>query len=368
MSRIRSSSFILAITVVGGIGSLTSACGSSDSGLEFGVPTNDDVGDAGSTGEVVLPPNDDGADGGVTSETPPEAKCVASSADLGTVCIHVKRAAAGPPIDDVSKALGIDGIGALVVMLMPDPWVKTSAPVVLKMFPSPSSGKDSFDVHADLPKTADLDVKPGKYFPFAVFYDQPGFATRQIDVGDYVPKMSGDWVIPTVEIVAGGAIDLELDLYPLRAMNVNVALAPSVHPVGSGTGPLAAAIMSAGTTTDAPKAIGVGSLPCADVVYGKPVVHVLTTAQPSGPGGYDVRVGLFDFAAGPDDPTVDPSILPPPPGAIVNYDGTRAPQLVLGDGWVTGPLDATLDHVVPFVDLPPTDPTPNCTAYGAAPK
>jgi hypothetical protein len=237
------------------------------------------------------------------------------------------------------------------------------------MFPSPSSGKDSFDVSTDLPKTADLDVKPGTYLPFAVFYDQPGYGTRQIDTGDYVPKMSTDWVIPTVKIDAGAAIDVELDLFPLRSMDVSVSLGSGVHPIGSGTGPLVAGIVAPGTKPDGSdaKIIGIGTVNCADI-QAKPTVHVLTTASPSGPSGYGVRVALFDYAAGPDDPAVDPSIMPPPPGTLVNYDGARVPQLVLGDGWTTGSASATLDHVVPFIDAPPIDPTPNCTAYGAAPK
>ena len=375
MSWLRRSSFVLAITTVGGIGSgaaFLSACGSADAGLEFGVPTNDDAGDAGSTGEVIVPPGDEGADGGVIPDAPTQAKCVASSADLGTVCVHVKKAVDGPAPDSTH---GIDGSGALVVMLMPDPWVKTSTPVVVKMFPSPSSGKDSFDVMLDLPKTADIDVKPGKYLPFAVFYDQPGFTTRQIDAGDYVPKMATDWIIPRIDIAAGGAIDVEVDLYPLRSIDVTVSLGTSVHPLGSGTGPLVAGLVGPGSASSA-NIVGIAQVACADVQYGKPALHLLTTAPATSTlaatdpasEGYGLRVGLFDFASGPDDVSVDPSIVPPAPGAIVNYDATRAPKLKVQDGWVGAPVEAVLDHVVPFVDAVPTDPTPSCTSYGAAPK
>lgn len=367
MAWLRRSFFVLAL--VGGT-SIVVGCGSSEARTEFGKPTSDDA-DAGNGGEV-LPPEDAGTDAtpNVDTDGRADSKCTPTSPtskDQGTVCIRVGRATDGPPVnDETKKTLNIDGDGVLLVALMPDPWVKGSKPAAVRIYPSPST--PHLYVASDLPRTVALDVPAGKYLAFAMFYDQPGYA-RDALAGDWTPKIYGnDWVVPKLTVTGGAGLDAQIDLYPIRTADITVTLATGVHPIGSGSGPLIASL----TAPDG-VVIGDGRLGCADVVAGNPVVRLITTAPPSAVSGveYSLEVGLYDFAAGPDDPILDPVPGKVPPGSLLNwkFPSSLAGHLLIDKGWVTAPTTVALDHVVPFATSPaPTDPSPSCTAYGAAPK
>lgn len=341
-------------------------CGSAEATLAFGGGTGPS-GDAG-TDDVDLTPTDSGL--GVTDALDPDAyvpgKCGSSAkAGEGSVCIHVNRGAGStsPHINDESRAIGIDGIGALYVALLDTETLDVVAkPVAYRTFPSASSST-RFSIADDLPKTADISVPPGTYYALAVFYDQDPIGARDFAPGDYVPQLSNKWNLPKAEVTAGRSVEVNLDLFPVRAVDVEVLLKPGVRPVGSGSGPLRAHLVTSGA---APKIVGVGRLPCADLSAGKPAqVRIVTT---SSTGSYWVKIALFDFAAGPDDPVLDVFDAPPPPGAIVNYGGSAYASLKLTDGWVSPKQVVELDKVVAFSGPLPADPTPSCVAYTSAPS
>ena len=336
-------------------------CSASESRSPFGQPT--DGGSRGEAGdEVVLPDEDAGADVHPRTDdgfVQPKCGGALKESSNGAVCVRVLKGADGPHIDSVSRALRIDGEGVLVVALMPDPWLRTSKPLAVRTFPSASSSTH-FVIATDLPKIAELEVPPGHYLAMASFYDQPVVGSRDYTAGDFLPKMEGGWVGPKVEVSAGGAMSVEIQLFPVRQVDVTTAARSTLRPFGSGSGPLRVSLWN----RDPFLLLGDGRLKCADVFATKPVVRVITTAEP---GVYGARAALYDFAAGPDDPVIDDDGAPPS-GAIVDYDGTTAPaSIAIADGWVSPSVDLTLDRVVPFASTIPVDPTPSCMPYSAAP-
>lgn len=354
---------VLAVVVVGG----AVACGASES-AQFGSPTLEDAGVTADAPlyDVPLPTEDTAPP--PTTDAPVDAfapdKCAPSaSKGNGTVCITARRGSGvAPRIDDGAKAIGIDGVGALVIALMPDPWVKTSKPIVIRSFPSATSTA-KFTVDGDLPKVADFDVAPGSYFAIAYFLDGEPYGARDFQPGDYMPRMSNGLVIPKVDVTAGGTFAAEIDLFPVRAVDIDVRLKSGVRPLGSASGPLRASLSSTGPD---PKMIGEGHLACADLRDGKTqALRLITTSDPD---TYWLKVGLFDFAAGPDDPTLD-AAGPPASGSIVNYGGGAYGSVGLSKGWITPTVSIELDRVIPFSGAVPADPTPSCTsAYAPAGK
>lgn len=355
------------LTLIGGVlGEV--GCGSAEATLSFGGGPGDPV--DGSADDVALPPADTGplVSDAPDTETFVPGKCGSTAkATEGSVCVHVSRGAGGvsPHISDDSRAMGIDGNGVLYVALLDTETMDVVAtkPVAYRAFPSASSSTP-FSIETDLlvPKTADIPVPPGTYYALAVFYDQEPLGARPFAAGDYVPQLSDTLNLPKAEVTVGKSIEVNLELFPVRAIDLSVVLKTGVHPIGSGSGPLRAHLV---TTGAGPKVVGEGRMPCADVSTAKPApVRVITT---SGPSSYWVKVALFDFAAGPDDPVLDVFDAPPPAGAIVNYGGSAYASLKITDGWVSPPQTIELDRVVSFTGVAPSDPTPSCLAYTAAP-
>jgi hypothetical protein len=356
--------FARLILLGGTIGAM--GCGSAEATLSFGAGPGGTP--DGGTDDVELPPADTGVS--ITDASDPDAyvpgKCGSSAkAGEGSVCIHVNRGAGSvsPYINEESRAIGIDGVGALYVALLDTETLDVAMkPIAYRTFPSASSST-KFSINTDLPKTADIAVKPGTYYALAIFYDQEPLGGRDFEPGDYVPHLSNTYSLPKAEVVEGKSIEVSVDLFPVRAVDVGVSLKAGVHPIGSGAGPLRAHLVTSGA---GPKIVGEGRLPCADVSSAdKPTtVRIVTT---SSTGSYWVKVALFDFAAGPDDPVLDVFDAPPPPGAIVNYGGSAYTALKLTEGWVSPTQFIELDRVVPFTSAVPADPTPSCVAYTSAP-
>ncbi len=334
------------------------ACGSSDAFDTITGPPDGGVADTLAEDVPVLPI--DGSDTQSDTYVPPSKCGEYTATGSSTICVKVTKGSsvAPPHVDADSRAIGIDGYGALYVALLADPYAKTAKPIVTRTFPSASSST-RFSIETDLPKVAELTVPPGSYYVVAFFYDQEPAGSRDFAAGDYVPHIENGWDLPKVEVGSGAGRDVEVQLFPVRSVDVTVKLKSGVKPVGNAIGPLMARL----STTSKGDVVGSGFLPCADL--GKPTaLRLVTTASPD---TFALKVALFDFAAGPDDPVVDALGTPPPAGSLVDYGGTSTPPTIkLADGWVTPPVTVTLDRVVPY-EPTPSDPTSACVAAGAAP-
>lgn len=330
-----------------------SACGSSAS-LEYanGAPTLADAGDESPYPDAAPPTNESGADAGAT-DAPPAPKCPAGKDGKGNVCVRVLRGGEGPSINEDSKALGLDGRGAVLVGLSAvEPTGGELSFVAKTWFPSESSGTGKLAA-SELPKIAEpLTVAPGKYYALAIFRDQEPYMRPGLAVGDYVPRL-GD--IPTVVVGADGGVSIDVVLHPVRAVDVDVALGAS--PPGSGTGPVRAWLVS-GTSI-----VGEGALPCADLNEERVArVRVLTTDT----GTLSLAAALFDVSLPADGTPLELPLLPP---GSMHEDPAARPEVSLASGeWLAPTVPKiSLEKVVPLGAPKPSDPTPSCATASMAP-
>lgn len=320
------------------------------------LPTNEDAAQSGD--DVALPDAPIVIDSGTTGSDagPAPIPCgPASEPGMSTVCVHVTKGADGPPISaDEAKSLGIDSNGTLLVALAKVPPRKASDLIAVTTLPTVSSGA-KFGI-GDLPKVAELNVPPGKYYVVALFRDAPPFDRSELMIGDWTPGAVNAKDLPTVDLSdPTEGVTIELPLYPVRGFDATLRLDASVKPLGSGMGP-ARAQMIAPTG----RLAGQGTLACASVAAGTTAtVRVLTTAAP---GPFTLQGALFDFATGPDDPSLDAATLP---AGTLATTGTSATD-TLEAGWLGAPRTLVLNRVVPFSGAIATDPTSAC--YGFAIK
>ncbi len=332
-----------------------SGCGSASFDSFGGLPmTNPD--DAAPSGDDVALPDapltiDSGAQPSDTGPAP--IGCGrASDAALANVCVHVTKGADAPPITAAETAsLGIDANGTLLIGLATTPPRKASDLVAVTTLPTVSSGA-KFGI-GDLPKVAELSVPPGKYYVVALFRDAPPYDRADLMIGDWSPGVVDAKGLPQVDLsdpTVGVAI--ELPLYPVRGFDATLRLDAAVKPLGSGMGPARVQMVAPGG-----RVTGQGTLACAGVVAGATAtVRVLTTAAP---GPFTLQGALFDFAAGPDDPSLDAATLPP--GTLAST--TTAATDTLEAGWLGVPRTIALDRVVPFTGAIAADPTTACYGF-----
>jgi hypothetical protein len=336
-------SAIVALAVAG--------CGASSSMDAFGgAPTSSD--DAGAGDDVALPDAPLTADSGVQgADAPAPSACAAGKDGMSNVCVRVTRGAGddAPPPD---AALGIDSIGTLTVALASVPPHKKSDLVAITTFPSVSSGS-KFNI-VDLPKVAELSVPPGKYYVLAVFHDAPPFDRFELAVGDFAPRIADAKDLPIVDLsdpTQGVAVDLPV--YPVRGFDVDVRLASTLKPLGSGAGPIAVRMNALDGHL-----LGGGILACGSTANGATAtVRVLTTANAA---TYTLDGAHFDFATGPDDPSLSGPTLPE--GTLFT-DSETNPE-TMDTGWLGSNRSIELDRVTPFAGPTPSDPTSAC--YGVA--
>lgn len=332
-------------------------CGSASFDAFGGAPTTTNDDGAAPGEDVALPDAPLTIDSGTmpADSGPMPLGCGrASDAGMSNVCVHVTKGAEGPPITTAeTTTLGIDGNGTLLIALATTPPRKASDLVAVTTLPTVSSGA-KFGI-LDLPKVAELSVPPGKYYVVALFRDAPPYDRSDLMIGDWTPGVIAAKDLPQIDLsdpTVGVAI--ELPLYPVRGFDATLRLDTSVKPLGSGMGPVRAQMVAPGG-----RLVGQGTLPCASVANGTTAtVRVLTTAVP---GAFSLQGALFDFATGPDDPTLDAATLPP--GTLAST-GTTADTLETG--WLGAPRALVLNRAVPFGGTIATDPTSAC--YGFAIK
>ncbi len=334
-------------------------CSSASFDAFGGAPTstNDDA--APSNQDVALPdaPMNPDAGGGMNvsdSGVPSSGGCgPAADAGMSNLCVRVTKGADAPPITTAeSTTLGIDASGTLLVALSVNPPRKASDLVAVTTLPSVSSGA-KFGI-ADLPKVAELAVPPGKYYVLAVFHDAPPYARNELMIGDWAPRAVDAAELPQVDLTdPSQGVALELPIYPVRGFDVSLSLSPRIAPLGSGAGP-ARVVMN----RPAGARVGRGTLSCGSVANGgTALVRVLT---PFEPGDFTLEGALYDFATGPDDPSLDATALPAGTLATTNPSALD----VLETGWLGAPRALTLDRVIPFTTTAvPPDPTSACYAF-----
>jgi hypothetical protein len=333
-------------------------CGSASFDAFGGTPsvTNEDAAPSGD--DVALPDAPIVIDSGTTPNDagPSPIGCGrASDAGMSNVCVHVTKGAEGPPISaDEAKSLNIDANGTLLIGLATTPPHKASDLVAVTTLPTVSSGA-KFGI-SDLPKVAELNVPPGKYYVVALFRDAPPYDRSELMIGDWSPGVVAAKDLPQVDLgdpTVGVAI--EVPLYPVRGFDATMRLDASVKPLGSAMGPARAQMLA-----PSGKLVGQGTLACASVATGTTAtVRVLTTAAP---GPFTLQGALFDFASGPDDPSLDAATLPAGTLATTGSSATDT----LENGWLGAPRSLVLNRVVPFGGVIATDPTSAC--YGFAIK
>jgi hypothetical protein len=332
-------------------------CGSASFDAFGGAPTTTNEDAVASGDDVALPDSPITIDSGtMNGDTGPAPLGCGRAGDAGmsNVCVHVTKGAEGPPITAAETAnLGIDGNGTLLIALATTPPRKASDLVAVTTLPTVSSGA-KFGI-LDLPKVAELSVPPGKYYVVALFRDAPPYDRSDLMVGDWTPGIIAAKDLPQVDLsdpTVGVAI--ELPLFPVRGFDTTLRLDASVKPLGSGMGPVRAQMIA-----PSGRLVGQGTLPCASVAAGTTAtVRVLTTAAP---GPFSLQGALFDFATGPDDPSLEAATLPP--GTLATTGGTADS---LESGWLGAPRSLVLNRVVPFGGVVATDPTSAC--YGFAIK
>ncbi|MGZ3451874.1 MAG: hypothetical protein ACXWUG_30505 [Polyangiales bacterium] len=328
---------------------LAVGCGSS-ANLSFGAE--------GTTfadgGDTVYP--DGGAppaDTGLTtddSDAGPEApKCPPGKDGKANVCVRVLRGGDGPSLNDESKALGLDGLGAVLVGLTEArPARELTSFVAQTWYPSESAGAAKVAA-TSLPKVAEpLSVPPGTYYAFAVFRDIEPYVRPGVAVGDYIPRFSE---LGPIVVTAGGGFNVDVKVYPARAIDVELKM--SATPVGSGAGPASAWVLDSG------KIVGEGSLPCADLRDGKSAtVRVFTTYT----GTFDVGAALYDYSSPVDDPAGGLPMWTP--GTV--HGKASDPSTFLSGEWIAAATHVDLSKVEPIVTKP-TDPSPGCSSAAYAP-
>jgi hypothetical protein len=296
------------------------------------------------------PPSDTGPSGDAAvgdGDLPPA--CPPGSGGKGNVCVRVLRGGDAPSLNDESKALGLDGMGAVLVGLTEaKPARELSSFVAQTWYPGESAGTTKVAA-TSLPKVAEpLSVPPGTYYAFAMFRDVEPYVRPGVMVGDYIPRFAE---LGPVVVTADGGFNVDVKLYPARAIDVDVTM--STTPAGSGAGPLAAWVVDGG------KIVGEGSLPCADLRDGKTAtVRVFTTYT----GSFEIAAALYDFTA-PTDDTAD--LLPTwTPGTM--HGKTSDPSTFLEGEWVAPKTHLDLSKVEP-ISTKPADPSPGCASAAYAP-
>lgn len=327
---------------------LAVGCGSS-ANLSFGA----DETTYADSGDTVYP--DGGApttDAAPASDIAPDAdappKCPPGSAGKGNVCVRVLRGADGPSLNEESKALGLDGMGAVLVGLTAAKPARELSFVAQTWYPGESAGATKVAA-TSLPKVAEpLAVAPGTYYAFAIFRDVEPYVRPGVSVGDYIPRISE---LGPIVVTDGGGFNVDVNVYPARAIDVQVQM--SATPAGSGAGPLGAWVLDGG------KIVGEGSLPCADLREGKSAtVRVFTTYT----GSFDVGAALFDYTS----PTEDPTGLLPTwtPGTV--HGKAEGPSTFLAGEWFAAETHLDLSKVEP-ISTKPADPSPGCASAAYAP-
>lgn len=331
-----------------------SACSSSAS-VEFGAPTTI-YADAGGDDQTPYPDGAPGPDTGApTAETGPEdigapPDCTAATDGRANVCVRVLRAADGPSINDASKALGLDGKGAVLIGLSAVKPSRDLSFVAQTWYPSESSGSGKLAA-TDLPKIAELTVPPGTYYAFAVFRDAEPYVRPNLAVGDYIARLVE---LPMISVGASSGTNVDVHVYPVRGLDVDAQL--TATPVGSGAGPLRSWLV------DGDKLVGDGGAPCADLASTHvTTVRVFTTYT----GSFDLGGGLFDFAPPVDDPAGAPPELS---GGTIYASAPVSAKIDPGEWLSPTHKHLDLDKVAPFASTKPSDPSPTCTgaAFAAA--
>lgn len=332
-------------------GALLVGCGSSAS-LEFANegPSTVDGGDPNpypDTGSLDpdAPPSSDG----LVPDAGELPKCTPGMGGKGNVCVRVIRAADGPSITADSKdRWGLDGKGAVLIGLASlKPSTGEVAFVAQTWFPTESSGAGKLAA-TELPKMAELPVLPGTYWAFAMFRDQEPFMRSGVAIGDYIPRMAE---LPQVTVTEGGAINIDVKVYPVRAVDVEVHLTAS--PAGSGAGPAHFWIVD-----DSKKVMGEGGASCLDLSGGKSeIVRLYTTDT----GAFGVAGALFDYGAAGYDPSGTlPSL---PPGALYTESPlSNTVTIAPGDWLAPTRRRVDLDKLVSLSGAKPADPSLNCAA------
>ena len=276
--------------------------------------------------------------------TPP---CAPGKDGKANVCVRVLRGADGPSIAADSKASwGLDGHGAVLIGLAAVmPSARNVAFVAQTWLPSESSGAGKLAV-SELPKLVEMSVPPGAYWAFAVFRDQEPYMRPGLAIGDYVPRLVE---LPMVNVVAGDGLHVDVKLYPVRAIDVEVRA--TATPVGSGTGPARLWLVD-----DKKNVLGEGGAPCLDLSGGRAeVVRLFTTYT----GPMEIAGALFDYGAVGDDGSGKLPLLPP--GTLHVGPAGNAAAVAVGDWLAPVRRKLDLDKVVPLTTKP-VDPSPDCVA------
>jgi len=300
------------------------------------------------------------ADAPGSEVVPPPADCPLGKDGKANICIRVNPGETKVPSisGDVTKELGIDGNGALIIGLTTAPPKAGIATWDMKaIFPSVTSGT-TFRVE-DLPKTAEFAVGPGSYYVWAIFKDQEPYE-RALAVGDYIPDPTKVIRIDVQkeDATKGVAMARDVRIYPLRAVDVDVSLKPGTKPLGNGIGPTRVRLVAkADSTSVAAEQL----LPCVDFSSGKATsLRLLTTATGD---AFDMQAVLFDFAGGPDDPSITGPL--PPPGSLLN--SIPGDARFASGSWMSNRVTISLDRTIAFTGSPPTDASLFCASYATAP-
>jgi hypothetical protein len=359
--RFHSMSFRLSRIVAPLAAMLLAGCGASAAGGSFGnqddVGTPDDVG----TWDTLDPD----APITVPDAAPPITDCPPGKDGKANICIRVTSGSLKTPSigADVTKDLGIDGSGAMVVGLSTAP-PAAGGPTTWEakaLFPSITSGT-TFKID-DLPKTSEFLVGPGSYYVWAIFRDREPYE-RGLAVGDYVPIDVVRIDVQKADATKMKSLWADVKILPLRGVDVTVSLKPGLKPLGNGIGPLR--VQLGGTGYYEGKSLAEQIVPCLDLTSSKSATVQLLTAVLDDSGGYygnGVRAALFDFATGPDDPSL--AVMTPPQGSLVNL-GAELATFSSGT-WYAPPVSVVLDHAIAFTGPPLPDPSLYCASASAAP-
>ncbi len=330
-------------------GALVMGCGSSAS-LEFANSDPPSIVDSGDPNpypdSVTADPDAAKADGAAADAGVPG--CTAGKDGKGNVCVRVLRAADGPSISADSKALfGLDGHGAVLIGLASvKPSAREVAFVAQTWFPTESSGAGKLAA-TELPKIAELPVAPGTYWAFAMFRDQEPFVRPGMAIGDYVPRLVE---LPQVTVTEGSGVQVDVKLYPVRAVDVEVRV--TTVAAGNSVGPARFWMVD-----ESKKIIGEGGAPCLDLSSGRSeVVRLFTTYT----GTFETAGALFDFShAGDDGSGAVPTL---PPGTVYAGPSGNSLKITEGDWLAPARKRLDLDKLMSLSGIRPPDPSLNCLA------
>jgi hypothetical protein len=285
--------------------------------------------------------------------------CVPQPDGTPVVCLSVNLAASGPALDDAAKALGIDGVGVLVVGLSTAPF--THGVVFTNSAKEPPASSGARFMISELPKTLTLPVPAGHYYLYATFRDAEPYDRDNLAVGDFTTPMLET---STVDVHPGDAVSLSVPLFPVRALDAQLSL--DAKPALYGVGPARAWLRSADGV------VGEGRLGCVDfssATTGTTVpIRVLTTSSST---AFDLFGAFYDGALGIDDPALDTGFAPPA-GAITSFASAIGGLDVTlpSSSWVSTsspPPTLSLSHVTAGT-LPTKAPTTCISGAPAAVK